>query len=250
MNSSYELSLIGLSREYDMPLYLTFIDLKKAFDTVETEAVIEALGYQGVPTRYVRILRELYNNFTTRTYTRSHLKEVIINMKRGVRQGDTVSPKHFSAALENVMLHMEWESMGVEVYSQYLRFADEIVLFTPNIHPAGGTNAGRIRQRLRKDRITTEPNEEKFMKNGLVPDAPFTLNGRNISEYSSYVYLGREVIKINDLAPELRRRKRVAWGVFKNIEGVVKKAKSVRIPVHLFDIAVLSVLHSPQRLGL
>ncbi|VDO28401.1 unnamed protein product [Haemonchus placei] len=33
-----------------MPLCLTFIDLKKAFDTVETEAVIEALGNQGVPT--------------------------------------------------------------------------------------------------------------------------------------------------------------------------------------------------------
>ncbi|XGW34381.1 hypothetical protein V3C99_018337, partial [Haemonchus contortus] len=39
--------LIEVSREYKMPLCLTFIDLKKAFDTVETEAVIEALGNQG-----------------------------------------------------------------------------------------------------------------------------------------------------------------------------------------------------------
>ncbi|EPB66375.1 lectin C-type domain protein [Ancylostoma ceylanicum] len=38
-----------------MPLCLTFIDLKKAFDTVETEAVLEALGNQGVPTQYIRI---------------------------------------------------------------------------------------------------------------------------------------------------------------------------------------------------
>nr|CDJ80166.1 RNA-directed DNA polymerase (reverse transcriptase) domain containing protein [Haemonchus contortus] len=36
--------LIEVSRQYKMPLCLTFIDLKKAFDTVETEAVIEALG--------------------------------------------------------------------------------------------------------------------------------------------------------------------------------------------------------------
>ncbi|XGW05099.1 hypothetical protein V3C99_015905 [Haemonchus contortus] len=49
-----------------MPLCLTFIDLKKAFDTVETEAVIEALGNQGVPTQYIRMLRELYDSFTTR----------------------------------------------------------------------------------------------------------------------------------------------------------------------------------------
>uniref|UniRef100_A0A7I4Z5Z9 Reverse transcriptase domain-containing protein n=1 Tax=Haemonchus contortus TaxID=6289 RepID=A0A7I4Z5Z9_HAECO len=51
--------LIEVSREYKMPLCLTFIDLKKAFDTVETEAVIEALGNQGVPTQHIRMLRKL-----------------------------------------------------------------------------------------------------------------------------------------------------------------------------------------------
>uniref|UniRef100_A0A7I4Z3U2 Reverse transcriptase domain-containing protein n=1 Tax=Haemonchus contortus TaxID=6289 RepID=A0A7I4Z3U2_HAECO len=96
--------LIEVSREYKMPLCLTFIDLKKAFDTAETEAVIVAMGNQGVPTQYVRMLRELYNNFRTRISP--FYKEVIINVKGGVRQGDTISPKLFSAALENVMLHI------------------------------------------------------------------------------------------------------------------------------------------------
>ncbi|VDO98673.1 unnamed protein product [Heligmosomoides polygyrus] len=35
--------LIEVSREYKLPLCLTFIDLKKAFDSVEIEAVMEAL---------------------------------------------------------------------------------------------------------------------------------------------------------------------------------------------------------------
>uniref|UniRef100_A0A7I4YD72 Reverse transcriptase domain-containing protein n=1 Tax=Haemonchus contortus TaxID=6289 RepID=A0A7I4YD72_HAECO len=129
--------LIEVSREYKMPLCLTLIDLKKAFNTVETEAVIGALGNQGVPTQYVRMLRELYNNFTTRISP--FYKEVIINVKRGVRQGDTISPKLFSAALENVMRHMEWESMEVKVGGRYLHhllFADDIVLITPNIEKA------------------------------------------------------------------------------------------------------------------
>ncbi|EPB67531.1 hypothetical protein ANCCEY_13382 [Ancylostoma ceylanicum] len=39
-----------VSREYKMPLCLTFIDLRKAFDTAETEAVLEALGNQSVST--------------------------------------------------------------------------------------------------------------------------------------------------------------------------------------------------------
>ncbi|VDO59983.1 unnamed protein product [Heligmosomoides polygyrus] len=72
-----------------------------------------------------------------------------------------------------------------------------------------------------------------FMKNGWVSDAPFSLNGTNISECSSYVYLGREVNMANDLAPELSRRKRAAWGAFKSVEEVVKKTKNVRLRAHL-----------------
>uniref|UniRef100_A0A7I4Z4A1 OmpR/PhoB-type domain-containing protein n=1 Tax=Haemonchus contortus TaxID=6289 RepID=A0A7I4Z4A1_HAECO len=53
-------------------------------------------------------------------------------------------------------------------------------------------------------------NEDDFMRNRLVPDAPFTLNGANISEGSSFVYLGREVNMMNDLAPKLSRTKRDA----------------------------------------
>ncbi|XGW34758.1 hypothetical protein V3C99_018630 [Haemonchus contortus] len=60
--------LIEVSREYKMPLCLTFIDSKKAFNTVETEAVIEALDNHGVPTQYIRMLRELYDNFMTRIH--------------------------------------------------------------------------------------------------------------------------------------------------------------------------------------
>ncbi|KAE9419831.1 hypothetical protein Angca_008980, partial [Angiostrongylus cantonensis] len=45
--------LIEVSREYKRPLCLTFINLQKAFDSVATEAVMEALGSQGVPTQYI-----------------------------------------------------------------------------------------------------------------------------------------------------------------------------------------------------
>ncbi|XGW13392.1 hypothetical protein V3C99_000039 [Haemonchus contortus] len=234
--------LIEVSREYKMPLCLTFIDLKKAFDTVETEAVIEALGNQGVPTKYIRMLRELYDNFTTRISL--FYKEVIIDVERGVRHGDTISPKLFSAALENIMRHLEWEDLGVNVdgrFLHHLRFADDIVLITPNIEQAVQMLAefdsacGKIGLRLNLTKMM-------FMKNGLIPDAPFTLNGTNISECSSFVYLGQEVNMMDDLAPELCGRKRAAWGAFKNIEGVVKKTKNIRLRAHLFDTAVLPAL--------
>ena len=48
-----------------MPLCLTSINLKKAFDSVETEKVIEALAKQGIQTQYIKILHQLYYGFTT-----------------------------------------------------------------------------------------------------------------------------------------------------------------------------------------
>ncbi|KAE9413318.1 hypothetical protein Angca_007052, partial [Angiostrongylus cantonensis] len=45
--------LIEVPREYKRPLYLTFIDLEKAFDSIEIEAVVEALGSQGILAQYI-----------------------------------------------------------------------------------------------------------------------------------------------------------------------------------------------------
>uniref|UniRef100_A0A158PAW0 Cytochrome b561 domain-containing protein n=1 Tax=Angiostrongylus cantonensis TaxID=6313 RepID=A0A158PAW0_ANGCA len=56
------------------------------------------------------------------------------------------------------------------------------------------------------------------------------------------VYLGREIITMNDLAPELSRRKRAAWGTFKSIEDVVKRIKSTSVRAHLLDSTVLPAL--------
>ncbi|EYB87353.1 hypothetical protein Y032_0265g678 [Ancylostoma ceylanicum] len=78
-----------------------------------------------------------------------------------------------------------------------------------------------------------------FMRNGWVP---FSLNVTTISECSSYVYLSREINMMNDLAPELSRRKRAAWGAYKSIEDVVKKTKNTRLLAHLFNTTVLSAL--------
>ncbi|VDM53676.1 unnamed protein product [Angiostrongylus costaricensis] len=82
------------------------------------------------------------------------------------------------------MLTLEWDNMGMKIDGQqlhHLRFADDIVLITPNISQA----------------LT----KTMFMRDELVSCAPFTLNGTNISECSSYIYLGREINMLSDLTP-------------------------------------------------
>ncbi|VDO67245.1 unnamed protein product [Heligmosomoides polygyrus] len=79
------------TREYTLPVCLTFIDRKKAFDSVETAAVVEALLTQDAPTQYISVFRELYSGFTTKISP--FYNDVVIDVKRGVRQGGTIYPK-------------------------------------------------------------------------------------------------------------------------------------------------------------
>ncbi|KAK6755292.1 hypothetical protein RB195_013956 [Necator americanus] len=77
-----------------------------------------------------------------------------------------------------------------------------------------------------------------FMRSGWVPDATFTPNGTNISECTSYAYLGRELNMMNELT-KLGKRKRAAWGAFKNMGNVVKRTKNIRVCAHLINNTVL-----------
>uniref|UniRef100_A0A0K0DKJ7 Reverse transcriptase domain-containing protein n=1 Tax=Angiostrongylus cantonensis TaxID=6313 RepID=A0A0K0DKJ7_ANGCA len=142
------------------------------------------------------------------------------------------------------MRTLEWDNIGVKINGgqlHHLRFADNIVLITRDISHAECMHAdfdkacGKIGLRLNLTKTM-------FMKNGLVPFAPFKVNGTNISECSSYVCIGREINVLNDLAPKLSRRKPAAWGAFKSIEDVVKRRKNTQLCAHLFDSTVLPAL--------
>ncbi|KAK6757391.1 hypothetical protein RB195_015300 [Necator americanus] len=142
------------------------------------------------------------------------------------------------------MRKLEWDDMGVKVNGQqlhHLRFADDVVLITLSISQA--------------ERMLTEFDETcgciglqlnlqktMFMRNGWISNAPFTLNETNISECTSYVYLGRGLNMMNDLTPELGRRRRAAWGVYKSIEDVVKNTRNTWLRAHLFNTTVLPAL--------
>lgn len=74
-----------VSREYKMALCLTFIELKKGFDSVETGVAIEALHNQGVPPQYNMVFHYLYGHFISKI---PPFYDYITIIKREVRLGD------------------------------------------------------------------------------------------------------------------------------------------------------------------
>jgi len=86
--------LIEKAQKCNKPLCLAFVDNEKAFDSLEHTAVFNSMPEQGINENYIEVIRSSYENGTSII---SLHKE--IRIAKGVRQGDTISPKLFTATL-------------------------------------------------------------------------------------------------------------------------------------------------------
>uniref|UniRef100_A0A914W5Q0 Metalloendopeptidase n=1 Tax=Plectus sambesii TaxID=2011161 RepID=A0A914W5Q0_9BILA len=197
--------LIERYREYKTPLVLAFVDYEKAFDSVEFNAVLQALHRQGFDNDYIALLQELNNDCMTDITL--FYKPLRIPIGRGVRQGDTISPKLFTACLEDVFRQMELTG-GLNIDGQkltHLRFADDIVLIgdsTADVQKLlNDLDRNSKAVGLRMNRAKT-----KWMRNQHADADSIKVDDDALEEVSSYVYLGQELTMNHDISRELARR--------------------------------------------
>ena len=118
-------------REYNIPLCVAFVDYEKAFDSVQTQAILTSLQEQGIEDVYIEIMKDINTDSSVTVHL--HKESEKIRIKRGVRQGDTISPKLFTATLESIFRMLNWQKQGREDRRRILsnlRFADDIFLCT------------------------------------------------------------------------------------------------------------------------
>ncbi|KAK6750239.1 hypothetical protein RB195_002311 [Necator americanus] len=234
--------VIEVCREYRLPLVLTFVDYEKAFDSVETNAILSALVDQGVDASYVRTLANCYERCTTRIQL--FHRPLTIPIGKGVRQGDTISPKLFTAALQWIMKSLSWEERGIRVDGRFLsnlRFADDIVLFSSSTNEAE-TMLNELNEAGKRIGLRINRKKTQFMKNAYCEDGGVQFEGSQIVETSSYVYLGRSMNMENDLKEELNRRMRAAWAAFAAVRKATDQLTDQDLRAHLFDSTVLPAL--------
>ena len=75
--------------EYNIPLYMAFVDYEKAFDFIQHRAVFEALRARDVQEKYINIIKETYAEGTAQLRTENLSGK--INIMQGIRRGDTLS---------------------------------------------------------------------------------------------------------------------------------------------------------------
>ena len=168
------------------------------------------------------------------TYTHSsvtvhlHKESEKIRIKRGVRQGDTISPKLFTATLESIFRRLNWENKGVKIDGEFpsnLRFADDVFLCTetPQETPQ---ELQQMLQELSDEsrRMGLKMNIAKT-KVMVVDNTPINVNNVLIENVPGYVYLGQHYsLKEKNQDKEIQRRIMADWVACTPNTGISSKA--------------------------
>ena len=142
--------------EHREQLFLVFVDLRKAYDSVPREAMWRVLEKYGFPVQMINIIRSFHEDMSAELKIGGKLLEGRVGVSSGLRQGSTMAPAlfylFFNLAVE------EWralcESDGVTILSNangrligtrsyknqaswnMLQFADDTAVFAPTLEKA------------------------------------------------------------------------------------------------------------------
>ena len=87
--------VINHARKKQKSLTITLLDLKNAFGEVNHKLLISVLKYHHVPLAVIDLISSLYTDYHI-SITTDKFMTCPINVKRGVLQGDSLSPLLFN----------------------------------------------------------------------------------------------------------------------------------------------------------
>ncbi|TKR73976.1 hypothetical protein L596_021211 [Steinernema carpocapsae] len=232
--------LLQKAREYRFSIFMAFIDYEKAFDSVECVAIWNAAQRQGVHPKLVKLLQKIYEEASSRIQVGR--AQVPIEVQRGVRQGDTISPKLFNAALEETFKELSWEDRGLNINGRRLsnlRFADNIVLIAESEEELQQLVA---EQQEASRRSGLKINREKT-KTMAAEEAHILLDGEPIEQVPSFIYLGQAIQTRRDPSKEIGRRISSGWNVFRKYGPFLSSASvQMRLKRRLFNQCILPAM--------
>lgn len=227
--------------EFRRPLYLAFIDYKKAFDSISHQSIWKALYDQNVNNKYIRIIKHIYEHSTSKIKLESSGQKIEIN--RGVRQGDPLSPKLFISVLQNTMKNLPWDKKGLKIGRErlhHLCFADDIVLFSES--PAElQSMISELDNASTSIGLEMNISKTKVMSNRH--KSPIVVNNNTIDYVDDYIYLGKQVsFRKNNNIEEIDRRISITWKKFWAYKEVMKSNMDLKLKKKVMDSCLLPCL--------
>eukprot|EP00111_Clytia_hemisphaerica_P004088 TCONS_00011696-protein len=138
--------IIEEMKDHKMEGVVTFIDFRKAFDSIDQKRMFKILHAYGIPPKIVDAIRIMYENNSATVLTQEGETE-FFKIETGVLQGDPLAPFLFIIVLDYALRKAIKSSDGLTLFRQRSRrhpsihiadldFADDIALIDESIKEA------------------------------------------------------------------------------------------------------------------
>nr|KAG5685242.1 hypothetical protein BaRGS_035258 [Batillaria attramentaria] len=238
--------IIEQSLEWQTPLYSTFVDFQKAFDSVDREVIWKLMSHYGFPPKFVNIIRQLYEDATCQVIHDGKLTEPF-TVRTGVRQGCILSPTIFLMVVDWVMRQAtDGKRTGIQwTFSKQLEdldFADDIALLSHKQQDAQ-EKLNRVAEEAEKTGLKINISKTEVMRVNHKQHDPIQLHQEDIKEVDKFIYLGSVVSKDGGTDEDIKSRTNKARHAFRTLRPIWRStALSLRNKIRIFNSNVKSVL--------
>lgn len=175
-------------------VYCFFVDFRAAFDSIDRQALFYKLHMLGVSTKFLRILRALYEGTSAAVWDGECISDWF-QTTMGVKQGCILSPDLFAFFLND--LHDSLECGGIcieEILIRVLLYADDLVIMSDNAK-ALQSMIEKFSLYCKKWNLVVNLDKSKiviFRKGGgrRSKNENWFIDGREIEIVAKYKYLG------------------------------------------------------------
>ena len=158
------------------PSLATFVDFSKAFDTLHHNWIWLSLREHNVPDKLIRLIQVIYNSASVSIKERNERSERI-PIRRGVLQGDSLSPSLFIIGLDSLLNRLLLPNSPLP----YLAYADDIV-FLHHSGPQAEDTLNDIADLAEQTGLHISTQKTKLLRLHNIPTPPVTdseVNARN-----------------------------------------------------------------------
>ena len=213
--------LSDLHREFSQPLYVAYVDLKSAFDSVDRAALWKAVRGVGAPALLLNLIQDLYTQTNSQVRLGKHLSPSF-QTKSGVRQGCVLAPALFCRAMDWIM-DRAMPNCGVMISGDHISDAD----YADDIAAVEGDIAHITRTLESIEAASSELGlhiswaKTKVQNLGAGQPAPdLQINGQVVEGVQSFIYLGSSISSADGSRSEQLRRIGIAAGNMNNLECI------------------------------
>ena len=230
-------NILNNAFEFDVPTHACFIDLRKAYDTVNRPAMWRILQKTNLSKKTQRLLQDLHTG--TRACVKAYGEQSdFFEVNRGVRQGCVLAPALFNIFLDHVVrvaldgchhgVHLRY-TVNNEIRIRPIRQGErdalvQILLYADDMVLMCDTTQGLVEMVTRLDAVTqqwgldiSQPKTKilSIDRNDSVPPFSISLRGEEIEHVDEFVYLGRLNGQHPSLSAEITRRLNAAKKAFR-----------------------------------